>query len=519
MVRCRSGGLRMSLEVGDDPLVVGQLVDDPLPFQGGQPAELHVQDRVGLQVVDLQQALQALPGLLGARAAPDQRDHLVQRVERLDQAAVDVGAGLGVVQPVLGPALDDLDLVGDPVGDELVEPERTRHVVDQRQHVAAEGVLQLGVLVQVVQHHPGLRVPLEDDHQPLPGTRRGVVADVGDAVELAAVDQLGDLEGQVVRVDHVRQLGDRQQGPTGLVLLDVDHRAHGHRAATGTVGVFDAAAADDQGAVGEVGALDPFQRGLEQLLGGGRRVLQRPLDGGRDLAQVVGRDVGGHADRDPGRAVDQQVGEPGGQDDRLLLLAVVVGLEVDGVLADVADHLHGQRRHLALGVAHRRGLVIARRTEVALAADQRVAHHPRLREPDQGVVDRRVPVRVVLPHHLADDAGALVPAPVGPVAAVEHPVEDPPVHRLEPVADVRQRPAHDHAHRVVEIGLLDLVLQVHRLPAVGRALRWARQSWVTPSRNCRRDCRCERVSRRLSTVSVDGGVRYQGSGRLWRCAG
>ena len=139
-----------------------------------------------------------------------------------------------------------------------------------------------------------------------------------------------------------------------------------------------------------------------------------------DLAQVVGRDVGGHADRDAGGPVDQQVGEPGRQHDRLLLLAVVVRLEVDGVLGDVADHLHGQRRHPALGVAHGRGLVVARRAEVALAGDQRVAHHPRLRQPHQGVVDRAVAVRVVLPHHLADDPGALVPAPVRPVAAVVH---------------------------------------------------------------------------------------------------
>ena len=222
--------------------------------------------------------------------------------------------------------------------------------------------------------------------------------------------------------------------------------------------------------LGKSGSLDALHGRLEQLLGGGLRVLQRPLHRGGDLAQVVGRDVGGHADRDAGGAVDQQVGEPGRQDDRLLLLAVVVGLEVDGVLGDVADHLHGQRRHLALGVAHGRGLVVARRAEVALAGDQRVAHHPRLREADQGVVDRAVAVRVVLAHHLTDDAGALVPAPVRPVAAVVHAVEDPPVHRLEPVADVRQRPPDDHAHRVVEIGLLDLVLQVHRLPPVGRAL-------------------------------------------------
>ena len=44
------------------------------------------------------------------------------------------------------------------------------------------------------------------------------------------------------------------------------------------------------------------------------------------------------------------------------------------------------------------------------------------------------------------------------------------MHRLEPVTDLRQRTAHDHAHGVVEVGLLDLVLQIHRLPPVGDRL-------------------------------------------------
>ena len=36
--------------------------------------------------------------------------------------------------------------------------------------------------------------------------------DVGDAADPAVLDQLGDLRGQVVRVDLVRQLGDDQAG-------------------------------------------------------------------------------------------------------------------------------------------------------------------------------------------------------------------------------------------------------------------------------------------------------------------
>ena len=62
---------------------------------------------------------------------------------------------------------------------------------------------------------------------------------------------------------------------------------------------------------------------------GGLRVLQHPLRGLGHFPQVVRRDLGGHPDRDPGAAVDQQVREARGQDVGLLVLAVVVVVEVD----------------------------------------------------------------------------------------------------------------------------------------------------------------------------------------------
>jgi len=190
---------------------------------------------------------------------------------------------------------------------------------------------------------------------------------------------------------------------------------------------------------------------------------QRPLNGLVDLAQVVRRNVGGHPDGDAGRPVDQQVREPGRQHGRFFLATVVVVLEIDGVLADIADHLHGQRRHLALGVPHGRCRVVARRTEVALTGHQPCTHHPRLRQAHQGVVNRRVTVRVVQTHDLADDTRALVPAAVGTVATVVHRVDHSAVHRFETVAHIGQRAPDDDAHRVLEIGVLHLGLQVDLL--------------------------------------------------------
>ena len=163
------------------------------------------------------------------------------------------------------------------------------------------------------------------------------------------------------------------------------------------------------------------------------------------------RDVRGHADGDAGGAVDQQVRNPRRQHGGLALRAVVVVHEVDGVAVDVEQHLLGDGGEPRLGVAHRGGRVVVDRAEVSLAVDERVAHGEVLRHPDEGVVDRRVAMRVELPEHLADDAGALLVRGAGAQSHPLHGVEDAPVHGLEPVPYVGQSSRHDDAHGVVEI--------------------------------------------------------------------
>jgi len=74
-------------------------------------------------------------------------------------------------------------------------------------------------------------------------------------------------------------------------------------------------------------------------------------------------------------------------------------------------------------------------------------------------------VRVVLAHHIADHPRALVPAAVGAVTGVVHGVDDAAVHRLEAVADVGQGAPDDDAHRVVEVGVLDLIADLDGLDA------------------------------------------------------
>ena len=106
--------------------------------------------------------------------------------------------------------------------------------------------------------------------------------------------------------------------------------------------------------------------------------------------QVVRRDVRRHADRDArAEPFTSRFGKRAGRTDRHHLALVVVRLEVDDVLVEVAQHLDRDRREPALGVAHGRGAVAVDVAEVALAVDERVARRERLRQPHERVVDRR----------------------------------------------------------------------------------------------------------------------------------
>ncbi len=88
-----------------------------------------------------------------------------------------------------------------------------------------------------------------------------------------------------------------------------------------------AGAADDLAAGRKVRTRNDVQKLIQRQVG---RVDQGQT-GVDDLAQIVRRDIGRHADGDAAGAVDQEIGDARRQNRRLGFLAVVVFLEVDRV--------------------------------------------------------------------------------------------------------------------------------------------------------------------------------------------
>src|SRR6185503_6532519 len=189
---------------------------------------------------------------------PDQLNHRVDVRQSDQQALEDVRPSLRALELVLGAASHDLLLMEDVVADHLAQVERPRYAVRERHHVHAEGLLQGGVLVELVEHDLRDRVALELDHQPHP-IAIGLVAKVADLRDLLVVHEADDLLHQpavATRLDHVRKLSDDDRLFASTNRLDVRPSAHDDTAATCLVSVFDPLATDDKSAGWEIGALD-----------------------------------------------------------------------------------------------------------------------------------------------------------------------------------------------------------------------------------------------------------------------
>ena len=188
-----------------------------------------------------------------------------------------------------------------------------------------------------------------------------------------------------------------------LHFLHADAPAQLDAALAGREIILDALDAANHAAGRKVRAFDE----LHQLRNRDVRLVNLRADAVNDFAEVVRRHVRGHADGDAGAAVDEQIRKRGGKDRRLGEALVVVRDEIHRVLVHVLHQRRAEMREPRLGVTHRRRRIVFDRTEVALAIHEPLAHRPRLGHVDEGRVNHRFAVRVVIAGGVAADLRAL----------------------------------------------------------------------------------------------------------------
>ena len=165
----------------------------------------------------------------------------------------------------------------------------------------------------------------------------GEVQQVRDPLNLLARHQILDALDHPLGADPGGQFGDDDAASPRAHLLDARRGAHPEGPSTCRIGLAHSRETEDGPAPGQVGTGDKPDEFVEARVG-----VEDEVSGcGHDLAEVVRCHGGRHAYGDTGGAVDQECGQPGGQDGRLQLAPVVVGDEIDHVLVEGLGHGEG----------------------------------------------------------------------------------------------------------------------------------------------------------------------------------
>ena len=337
------------------------------------------------------------------------------------------------------------------VGQYPPQIQRLGSALDYRQHIDAEGVLQLRLLVQDIFDALRVGILFQLQHDPDAVVIR-LIADIRHLRQDLLICQLRHVLQELADPgsDHrIRDLGDHQPvlvtAPDSRLVYDSAAQSQLARAC----GIY-------RLEIGFVG-YDTSRREVRSLqyikeLRHGALPVSDICDACiAYLTQIVRRYGRAHADRDAVRTVDEKIGHSDRQHHRLTLLLVIVRDEIDRLVEILEIYLLGELLKSRLRISHRRRLVALYGAEVAVSLDERHALLPRLREHDQSLIQRGVSVRVVLTHRISDYPRRLTVGLVMIQMKLRHIIEHSALHRLEPVPRVRDSPCRDHAHGVVQI--------------------------------------------------------------------
>ena len=320
-------------------------------FQTGQSTQTHVNDCLGLCVGEFKAFHELSLGCLDIFGTADNCDDLVDIVKRDQQTFQNMSPLLRFVEIILCPSGDDFLLMHQVVHQNIPDVHHLRFAVHQRKVDDTERILQLRMLIELVENDVGIGIPADFNADFHSLTAR-VIAKRCDAVDLFISDEIRDRLDEPCLVDKIGELRHKDLGLSGRLCLDPRDRPHNDLASSRTIGIFDSFPSENNGTCREIGSLYDRHKIIDRRILSLDLIIDHADTRADDLPQIVRRHIRRHTYRYTGRSVDQQVRDPGRKDRRLLLRLVKVRNEINGILVDIREHLHGDFRESRLRITH-----------------------------------------------------------------------------------------------------------------------------------------------------------------------
>ncbi|MGY3615371.1 hypothetical protein ACVJGD_001567 [Bradyrhizobium sp. USDA 10063] len=169
------------------------------------------------------------------RRGADHADDLVDIGNGDGQTDLEVGAVARFAEQIFGSPGHHLFAEGDEDGQQILQVHLLRAAGIERQDVGREVGLQRREAVELIQHHVRHRLALQFDHD-AETFAVGLVAQVGNTLDLLLADELADPLDHVRLVNLVRDLRDDDRLAILAQGVDRDLAAHHDRAAAEMIG-------------------------------------------------------------------------------------------------------------------------------------------------------------------------------------------------------------------------------------------------------------------------------------------
>ena len=311
------------------------------PFQTCESPQTHIHNGLSLGIGKSEFPDEIFFCLLGVGGSPDDLDDSVDMIQSFQQTLQNMRPLLRFVEVVSGSSCHHIFLMPQIQLQHIQKIQNFRLLIHQSQHNHPEGILQLGMLVELIQDHIGVGVPaqLDTDAHTLPV---GMIVNGGNSVDLLFSHQLRHFFNQAGFIYQIGKLCDNDLALAVGQSLDICHRPHPDLSPSGAVGLLDAPGSQNLRSGGKIRSLDNFQHffhgGIAVIL---HKIIYNLHHSGDNLPQIMGRYISSHAHGDAGCTVDQQIGISGRKHRRLFFRVVKVWNKIHGILVDVRQHFHG----------------------------------------------------------------------------------------------------------------------------------------------------------------------------------
>ena len=148
------------------------------------------------------------------------------------------------------------------------------------------------------------------------------------------------------------------------------------------------------------------------------------------LGDVMRRDICRHPHGNPAGPVGQQIWKGRGHHDRFGQCAVVIVTKIYGVLVQTFQQRLSHCCHARFCISRCRRVIPVDIAKVPLPVHQRISDIEILCQSRHRIVNRGVPMRVIVTHHIAGNLSGLTESPSRAETQFAHRKQNPSMHRF-----------------------------------------------------------------------------------------